>query len=131
MPPKLLTDDARHVVIRPLAYCGEDEIARYARGMGFPIVPCTLCGSQNNLQRQKVREMMAEWDARYPGRTESVFSAMQNVVLSHLADNALFDFRGLDSMLTETDSEAFDATEAPVYAAPIGFLKKDAHLETL
>ena len=95
MPPKLLTDDGAHVVIRPLAYCSEAEIARYARGMKFPIIPCNLCGSQDNLQRQKVREMMAEWDKRYPGRTESVFSALQNIVPSHLADNAFFDFKGL------------------------------------
>ena len=95
MPPKLLTDDGAHVVIRPLAYCSEAEIARYARGMKFPIIPCNLCGSQDNLQRQKVREMMAEWDKRYPGRIESVFSALQNIVPSHLADNAFFDFKGL------------------------------------
>ncbi|MDR2506432.1 MAG: tRNA 2-thiocytidine(32) synthetase TtcA [Candidatus Accumulibacter sp.] len=95
MPPKLLTDDGAHVVIRPLAYCDEKEIARYAREMEFPVIPCNLCGSQKNLQRQKIREMMLEWDARYPGRTESVFSAMQNIVPSHLADNALFDFKGL------------------------------------
>ena len=95
MPPKLLTDDGAHVVIRPLAYCDEKEIAHYAREMEFPVIPCNLCGSQKNLQRQKIREMMLEWDARYPGRTESVFSAMQNIVLSHMADNALFDFRGL------------------------------------
>ena len=95
MPPKLLTDDGAHVVIRPLAYCSESEIAKYARGMQFPIIPCNLCGSQDNLQRQKVREMMAEWDKRYPGRTESVFSALQNIVPSHLADNAFFDFKGL------------------------------------
>ena len=95
MPPKLLTDDGAHVVIRPLAYCKEDDIARFARGMDFPIIPCNLCGSQKNLQRQKIREMMADWDKRYPGRTEAVFSALQNVVPSHLADNALFDFKGL------------------------------------
>jgi tRNA 2-thiocytidine biosynthesis protein TtcA len=95
MPPKLVTDDGAHVVIRPLAYCGEADIAKFARGMGYPIIPCNLCGSQNNLQRQKVREMMAEWDRRYPGRTESVFSALQNIVPSHLADNAFFDFKGL------------------------------------
>ena len=95
MPPKLLTDDGAHVVIRPLAYCSENDIARYARGMEFPIIPCNLCGSQSNLQRQKIREMMADWDRRYPGRTESVFTAMQNIVPSHLADNALFDFKGL------------------------------------
>ena len=95
MPPKLLTDDGAHVVIRPLAYCSESDIARFARGMEFPIIPCNLCGSQDNLQRQKIREMMAGWDQRYPGRTESVFSALQNIVPSHLADNALFDFKSL------------------------------------
>ena len=95
MPPKLLTDDGAHVVIRPLAYCSESEIAKYARGMQFPIIPCNLCGSQDNLQRQKIREMMADWDRRYPGRTESVFSALQNIVPSHLADNAFFDFKSL------------------------------------
>ena len=95
MPPKLLTDDGAHVVIRPLAYCSEGEIAKYARGMAFPIIPCNLCGSQSNLQRQKIREMMADWDARYPGRTESVFTAMQNIVPSHLGDTSFFDFRDL------------------------------------
>jgi len=95
MPPKLVTDDGAHVVIRPLAYCSEADIARFARGMNFPIIPCNLCGSQNNLQRQKIREMMAGWDSRFPGRTESVFSALQNIVPSHLADTALFDFKGL------------------------------------
>ena len=95
MPPKLVTDDGAHVVIRPMAYCGESDIAKFARGMEFPIIPCNLCGSQKNLQRQKIREMMAEWDQRYPGRTESVFTALQNIVPSHLADNALFNFKGL------------------------------------
>ena len=95
MPPKLLTDDGAHVVIRPLAYCSEADIAKYARGMDFPIIPCNLCGSQSNLQRQKIREMMADWDRRYPGRTESVFTAMQNIVPSHLADNSLFGFKEL------------------------------------
>jgi tRNA 2-thiocytidine biosynthesis protein TtcA len=99
MPPKLLTDDGKHIVIRPLAYCGEKDIARYARAKAFPIIPCAFCGARGNLQRQKIREMMAEWDARFPGRTESVFSATRNVVLSHLADRALFDFNGL-SFLT-------------------------------
>ncbi len=95
MPPKLVTDDGAHIVIRPLAYCSESEIGRFARGMAFPIIPCNLCGSQSNLQRQKIREMMAEWDSRYPGRTESVFSALQNVVPSHLADNALYNYKEL------------------------------------
>ena len=105
MPPKLVTDDGAHVVIRPLAYCSEGDIARFARGMEYPIIPCNLCGSQNNLQRQKIREMMADWDRRYPGRTESVFTALQNIVPSHLADTALFDFKGLhvDAELGELD----------------------------
>lgn len=95
MPPKLVTDDGAHIVIRPLAYCSENDIARFARGMEFPIIPCNLCGSQSNLQRQKIREMMADWDHRYPGRTESVFSALQNIVPSHLADKKIYDFTGL------------------------------------
>jgi tRNA 2-thiocytidine biosynthesis protein TtcA len=95
MPPKLVTDDGAHVVIRPLAYCSEADIARFARGMAYPIIPCNLCGSQDNLQRQRIREMMAEWDRRYPGCTESVFSALQKIVPSHLADTALFNFKGL------------------------------------
>ncbi len=95
MPPKLVTDDGAHVVIRPLAYCSETDIARFARGMAFPIIPCNLCGAQDNLQRQKIREMMTDWDRRYPGRSESVFSALQKIVPSHLADHRMFDFRGL------------------------------------
>ncbi|MBP6707984.1 MAG: tRNA 2-thiocytidine(32) synthetase TtcA [Candidatus Accumulibacter sp.] len=98
MPPKLVTDDGAHVVIRPLAYCSEADIARFARGMAYPIIPCGLCGSQDNLQRQKIREMMADWDRRFPGRTEVVFSALQKVVPSHLADHSLFDFRNLTSV---------------------------------
>jgi len=117
MPPKLVTDDGAHVVIRPLAYCDEADIARFARGMGYPIIPCNLCGSQENLQRQKIREMMAEWDRKYPGRTESVMTALQNVVPSHLADNALFDFKGLRLGMDPADADggdlAFDAPELP------------------
>jgi tRNA 2-thiocytidine biosynthesis protein TtcA len=112
MPPKLVTDDGAHVVIRPLAYCAEADIAKFSRGMEFPIIPCNLCGSQDNLQRQKIREMMQDWDKRYPGRTEAVLTAMQNVVPSHLADNSLFDFRGLtlDTLVDEGDI-AFDAPD--------------------
>jgi tRNA 2-thiocytidine biosynthesis protein TtcA len=108
MPPKLKTDDGARIVIRPLAYCGEADIARFARGMEFPIIPCTLCGAQNNLQRQKIRAMMADWDRRYPGRTESVFTALRNVVPSHLADAMLYDFRGLR---VEQDGEYMDGTD--------------------
>lgn len=105
MPPKLVTDDGAHIVIRPLAYCAESDIARFARGMEFPIIPCNLCGSQDNMQRQKIREMMADWDRRFPGRTEAAFSALQNVVPSHLADNDLFDFKQLS---TSTELAAMD-----------------------
>ena len=115
MPPKLVTDDKAHVVIRPLAYCPEADIAKFARGMDFPIIPCNLCGSQENLQRQKIKEMMHDWDKRYPGRTESVFTAIQNVVPSHLGDNGLFDFRNLtlDTQVDEGDI-AFDSPEMPI-----------------
>ena len=115
MPPKLVTDDKAHVVIRPLAYCAESDIAKFARGMGFPIIPCNLCGSQDNLQRQKIKEMMQDWDKRFPGRTESVFTAMQNIVPSHLADTELFDFRGLklDTPVEEGDI-VFDRLELPI-----------------
>jgi tRNA 2-thiocytidine biosynthesis protein TtcA len=95
MPPKLVTDRGDHIVIRPLAYCAEHDIARFARGMGFPIIPCNLCGSQENLQRQNVKEMLHEWERQYPGRTQTIFTAMQNVRPSHLLDGNLFDFRHL------------------------------------
>jgi len=115
MPPKLVTDDGAHIVIRPLAYCAESDIAKFARGMEFPIIPCNLCGSQENLQRQKIKEMMHDWDRKFPGRTEAVLTAMQNVVPSHLADNSLFDFHGLnlDTPVEEGDI-AFDMPEMPV-----------------
>jgi tRNA 2-thiocytidine biosynthesis protein TtcA len=96
MPPKLLSEDGRHVVIRPLAYVPEREIERYARARQFPIIPCRLCGSQENLQRVAVKKMLTDWEREYPGRTETIFSALRNVAGSHLADPALFDFAGLD-----------------------------------
>jgi len=122
MPPKLVTDDRAHVVIRPLAYCSEKDIARFARGMDYPIIPCNLCGSQGNLQRQKIREMMEDWDRRYPGRTESVFTAMQNILPSHLADNVQFDFRSLtlETPVAEGDI-AFDPPELRPAGVPLGF----------
>jgi tRNA 2-thiocytidine biosynthesis protein TtcA len=96
MPPKLLSEDGRHVVIRPLAYVPEREIERYARARQFPIIPCRLCGSQDNLQRVTVKKMLADWEREYPGRTETIFSALRNVAGSHLADPSLFDFAGID-----------------------------------
>lgn len=95
MPPKLRSDDGRNVVIRPLAYCSERDIAKYAHLRAFPIIPCDLCGSQENLQRQAIKRMLAEWEREQPGRTETIFSALQNVAPSQLADRDLFDFVGL------------------------------------
>ncbi|SET26821.1 tRNA s(2)C-32 sulfurtransferase [Nitrosomonas marina] len=115
MPPKLVSDDGRHIVIRPLAYCREKDIAAYAESAAFPIIPCNLCGSQPNLQRQVIKEMLQQWDKRFPGRLETMFRSLQNVQLSHLADTAKFDFNGLktqDSPYvngdTAFDEETFD-----------------------
>ena len=95
MPPKLLSDDKRNVVIRPLAYCKEAEIEKYSAMMDFPIIPCNLCGSQDNLQRQAIKSMLTQWDKQHPGRVESIFRAISNVSPSQLADTALFDFTNL------------------------------------
>ncbi len=95
MPPKLLSDDKRNVVIRPLAYCKETEIEKYSAMMDFPIIPCNLCGSQDNLQRQAIKSMLTQWDKQHPGRVESIFRAISNVSPSQLADTALFDFTNL------------------------------------
>ena len=95
MPPKLLSDDKRNVVIRPLAYCKEKEIERYAAMMDFPIIPCNLCGSQDNMQRQAIKSMLQEWDRQHPGRVESIFRSIANVSPSQLADSKLFPFSEL------------------------------------
>ncbi len=92
MPPKLRSDDGKHVLIRPMAYCAEADIAEYAVLKGFPIIPCNLCGSQENAQRKVIKAMLAEWDRQHPGRIESIFSAIGNVAPSQLADRGLFDF---------------------------------------
>jgi tRNA 2-thiocytidine biosynthesis protein TtcA len=97
MPPKLLSDDGENVVIRPLAYCSEQDIARYAEQRQFPLIPCNLCGSQTNLQRQAIKEMLAHWQRRHPGRIENIFRAIANVSPSQLADRELFDFVNLGS----------------------------------
>ena len=98
MPPKLLSDDKRNVVIRPLAYCKEKEIARFAELSGFPIIPCNLCGSQDNLQRQAIKSMLQQWDRQHSGRIESIFRSIANVSPSQLADKSLFPFSGLRAM---------------------------------
>jgi tRNA 2-thiocytidine biosynthesis protein TtcA len=95
MPPKLLSDNEKHVVIRPLALCREKDIAAYASIRNYPIIPCNLCGSQENMQRKVVKEMVATWDQEHPGRSESIMRSLQNVVPSHLLDDAMFDFQGL------------------------------------
>ncbi|OBW91028.1 tRNA 2-thiocytidine biosynthesis protein TtcA [Gallibacterium genomosp. 3] len=120
MPPKLISDDGKQIVIRPLAYCREKDIARYAEAKQFPIIPCNLCGSQPNLQRQVIKEMLQAWDRQYPGRIETMFSALQNVVPSHLCDPKLFDFKNIrhGSSLENIEGDiAFDKPEIPT--API------------
>ena len=97
MAPKLLSEDGRHVVIRPLAYVAERDIERYARGRGFPLIPCRLCGSQEHLQRRAVKRMLAEWEREWPGRTESIFSALRHLEPGTLADPRHFDFASLDA----------------------------------
>lgn len=95
MPPKLVSDDGQHIVIRPLAYCKEKDLAAYAAVADFPIIPCNLCGSQPNLQRQVIKEMMQQWHKKFPGRLETMFRSLQNVQLSHLADTSRYDFKNL------------------------------------
>jgi tRNA 2-thiocytidine biosynthesis protein TtcA len=116
MAPKLLSDDGRHVVIRPLAYAAERDIARYARGRGFPLIPCKLCGSQENLQRVAVKRMLADWEREFPGRTETIFRALRHVELEHLADPRRFDFAGLEARrvaaMSERDELALEETLA-------------------
>lgn len=92
MPPKLTSDDKKHTVIRPLALCAEKDIQAYSDIKDFPIIPCTLCGSQENMQRKKVKRMISDWEKEYPGRSDSILSGLQNIVPSHLADNNLHDF---------------------------------------
>jgi tRNA 2-thiocytidine biosynthesis protein TtcA len=95
MPPKLVSDDGRHVVIRPLAYVAETDLERWAAHRQFPIIPCSLCGSQENLQRAQIKQMIREWDRQYPGRIDNMFTAMGNITLSHLMDRRLYPFTTL------------------------------------
>jgi len=97
MPPKLLSNDGENIVIRPLAYCKEKDIKQYAKQQAFPIIPCTLCGSQDNLQRQVIKEMLQDWDRNHPGRIETIFSSMQTFVPSHMADIDAYNFKKLVS----------------------------------
>jgi tRNA 2-thiocytidine biosynthesis protein TtcA len=116
MAPKLLSDDGRHILIRPLAYVAERDIARYARGRAFPLIPCKLCGSQDNMQRVAVKKMLSAWEREYPGRTETIFSALKNIEPAHLADPRRFDFAGLEARriapMSEAEEEAFTLERA-------------------
>jgi tRNA 2-thiocytidine biosynthesis protein TtcA len=112
MSPKLVSDDGRNVVIRPLAYCRESDLAAWAEVRAFPIIPCNLCGSQPNLQRQQVKQMLQDWDKRFPGRIETMFRSLGDVVPSHLLDARLFDFTGLKATGTP-DAEGDIAFDAP------------------
>ncbi|CRY06987.1 tRNA 2-thiocytidine(32) synthetase TtcA [Yersinia enterocolitica] len=126
MPPKLMSDDGKHVVIRPLAYCREKDIERFAIAREYPIIPCNLCGSQPNLQRQVIKDMLRDWDKQYPGRIETMFSAMQNVVPSHLNDHKLFDFKNIthNSEIVDGGDLAFDREELPLQ--PVSWQPEDA-----
>lgn len=109
MPPKLVSDNGEHIVIRPLAYCSEKDIEKYSQAVEFPIIPCNLCGSQENLQRQNIKAMLQDWNRRFPGRIESMFRALQNVAPSHLIDSNLHDFKSITTQ------------DGPVEDGDIGF----------
>ncbi|MDF7667291.1 tRNA 2-thiocytidine(32) synthetase TtcA [Orbaceae bacterium ESL0727] len=124
MPPKLMNDSGEHIIIRPLAYCKEDDIEKYAQIKQFPIIPCNLCGAQPNLQRQVIKEMLRDWHKKFPGRIETMFRATQNITLSHLCDTHLFDFKGIKKGDTAIDGgdlafdrEIFDAKTVPANTA--------------
>ncbi len=120
MPPKLQSDDGKHIVIRPLAYVDERDIVRYSQWQQHPIIPCNLCGSQENLQRKQVGNMLSDWQRKFPGRLDNMLHALQNVVPSHLMDAKLHDFKGLQATGNATpdgdkgfDHESFDSSDAP------------------
>lgn len=117
MPPKLLSDDKTNIVIRPLAYAKEADIARYAEARQFPIIPCNLCGSQQNLQRQVIKDMLQAWEKQTPGRLENIFRSLQNVAPSQLADNALFDFRGLEQQRQMPTGDEDDHSDDQLFPA--------------
>jgi tRNA 2-thiocytidine biosynthesis protein TtcA len=114
MPPKLLSDDKKNIIIRPLAYTREKDIERFCAFKNFPIIPCNLCGSQINLQRQAMKVMLKNWDKQFPGRLETIFTSLQNVAPSQLADRNLFDFKGLMHGTEFEDSILSSDTELDV-----------------
>jgi tRNA 2-thiocytidine biosynthesis protein TtcA len=122
MPPKLVSDDGRHIVIRPLAYCREADLVEWAQQREFPIIPCNLCGSQPNLQRQQIGEMLRDWERRFPGRIETMFRSLANVVPSHLMDAKLYGFAGLKATgVPDPDGDTVFDSEDPPSVATISF----------
>lgn len=125
MPPKLASDDGKHVVIRPLAYVKEKDLARYAEVRAFPIIPCDLCGSQDHLQRKQVKQMLRLWEKEFPGRVETIFNSLQRVVPSHLLDRNLFDFPAVAAggVAAEDGDKAFDAEDfSSIATVPLGIV---------
>jgi tRNA 2-thiocytidine biosynthesis protein TtcA len=118
MPPKLVSDNGKHIVIRPLAYVEEGDLEAYATWKQFPIIPCDLCGSQDNLQRQQVKQMLNEWDRKFPGRVENIFRSLANVAPSHLLDRDLFDFKNLQAT-GEASADGDTAFDAPPLPPPM------------
>ncbi|MCP4324899.1 MAG: tRNA 2-thiocytidine(32) synthetase TtcA [Alteromonadales bacterium] len=135
MPAKLVSDNGEHVVIRPLAFCKESELIQYSELKHFPIIPCNLCGSQPNMQRQNIKRMLNDWHEQFPGRIESMFTAMQNVVPSHLCDSALFDFANINSNsgIINGGDTAFDevSIEAPEVEASKNYLNDEQQLNII
>lgn len=135
MPAKLVSDNGEHVVIRPLAFCKESELIQYSELKKFPIIPCNLCGSQPNMQRQNIKHMLNGWSEQFPGRIESMFTAMQNVVPSHLCDSNLFDFKNIDSTsgIINGGDTAFDdvAIETPQDLPTKDYLNDDQQLNII
>ena len=131
MPAKLVSDNGEHVVIRPLAFCKESELIQYASLKRFPIIPCNLCGSQPNMQRQNIKKMLNDWHHQFPGRIESMFTAIRNVVPSHLCDNQLFDFKNITSSAGITEEmidggdTAFDQEQFTEQNTPLSSLKAE------
>jgi len=117
MPPKLVSDDKKNIVIRPMVYCRERDIARFARFRDYPIIPCTLCGSQPNLERLRIKKMLAEWERESPNRVVSIFKSMQRVTCSHLLDTGLYDFAGLTTERADEIEELDLAFDPPVFSA--------------
>ncbi len=129
MPPKLVSDDGGHIVIRPLAHVAEKDLIAWAAHRQFPIIPCSLCGSQENLQRQEIKRMMQQWERQYPGRTETMFTALQNVVPSHLMDARQHDFKSIQitGLADENGDKVFDEEEFPLPTLPgIGLVQRVA-----